>query len=444
MMTFILKMTICAALLLVVYFFLFEKEKMHRFKRFYLLFSLVFSLTIPLLTIEFSYPIPFLIEQATTQETITSVTTVQGEHTMATSQNPVNFQNILLIGCVFISGILLLRFLSNVVGLLVSIRKCEVIGQGSLKLVLVEEDIIPHSFFQYVFVNKHNYQRGVIEIEVLTHEKIHIRQRHSLDILFIEFLLILFWFNPILYLYRDRMKLNHEFLADEGVIERFENVPQYQMMLITKVAQQSNLSLTSDLNYSLTKKRLIMMTKKTSPYVAIIKRLFILPLFLVFTFAFCTKKVSDKQTLEPEENKKEMSVGKDVTESVDTTITLKTKINMRPEKTDKKAPPPPPIKIVEDVVPKELSKIVKDEDKTSPPPPPPIEIIVKDVEPESSSKIVKDENKTPPPPPPLIIVKDVEEKKEESKDGEIVDVPGIGKVTITVKDIKEEKTESNE
>lgn len=101
-----------------------------------------------------------------------------------------------------------------------------------------------------------------------------------MDVLLIEILKTIFWFNPLLILYKRAIQLNHEFLADERVIRSHENILTYQKLLLSKSIQPSNFYLTSNLTSFLkTKKRFIMMTKTTSIKMQLIKKLIVAPLF---------------------------------------------------------------------------------------------------------------------------------------------------------------------
>lgn len=378
MIPFLLKMTICAGLLLAVYILFFEKERMHSIKRFYLLFSLIFAITVPLITVEVPQALILFPEAADAGEVdatipIQQLETLQTEQivfspavtTPAEAHSMVNTEDVALLIYLTVSGILLIRYLVNISRLFIITRRNKVLRFSNASIVLVDEEVVPHSFLGYIFVNKEEYENGMIENEVVTHEMTHVRQKHSADILFIELLLIVFWFNPILFMYRNKMKQNHEFLADEGVINRFENIPQYQLLLVAKAARKNNLSLTSDLNYSLTKKRLIMMTKITSTRIALLKKAALLPLFLLFAFTFCTKKASEEKKADGQDSKIESTAANNEDNSNATEV-------VKVEEAGQETP--------------QSTLIVKDDDKT-PPPPPPI--------------IVKDESRTPPPPPPM-------------------------------------------
>lgn len=121
--------------------------------------------------------------------------------------------------------------------------------------------------------------------------------------------MIFAWFNPILYLYRKAIKLNHEFLADESVINTFSDTQTYQLLLLDKASQSNSLLLTSPFNYLLTKKRIIMMSKNASQKVAILKQIALIPVIAATGFLLTAKtiaqdisKVVQQQQIESTQN----------------------------------------------------------------------------------------------------------------------------------------------
>jgi hypothetical protein len=123
-----------------------------------------------------------------------------------------------------------------------------------------------------------------------------VNQKHTLDILLIEILKVIFWFNPIFIFYKKAIQLNHEFLADEKVVQSHNNVPFYQNLLLSKANANPTYYLASNLNYSVTKKRLIMMTKNTSKSRALLKKGMLIPLLTALVFSLCTKVVAQETT----------------------------------------------------------------------------------------------------------------------------------------------------
>ena len=294
MILYLLKVTLCSMLLLGVYSLLLEKERMHRFNRFYLLFSVVFSFIVPLISITTaSLPPSVPSNIPVLNEGIVSTTLVEKYSSVKqTSLLP----NGLVMLYVVVSVCLLYRFIKNIAAVFATIRHNKKVPFLNAQLVLIPALQVSHSFFNYVFLNKEAYERGTTEDEILSHEMAHVRQKHSIDILLIEALLIFAWVNPFLYLYRRAIKLNHEFLADESVLKTFVNVQSYQTLLLNKGGQRGHLSLSSRFNYLTTKKRLIMMTQTTSNTVAAIKKIAMLPVFAVSVFVFATKVVAQEAT----------------------------------------------------------------------------------------------------------------------------------------------------
>ncbi|WP_388045678.1 M56 family metallopeptidase [Flectobacillus roseus] len=191
-----------------------------------------------------------------------------------------------------ILGVLLIRFLR---GLYLITRKAvmnEKLVHQNAHLVLIEEKIAPFSFWNYIFLNKSIYQTKGIESDILLHELTHVKQKHTWDILFVELFLIVFWWNPILYLYKKAIQLNHEFLADREVLAQTQ-VPTYQQLLLQN-ATGNALYLTSSSTFSITKKRFLMMTHHTSVTARILRGVACLPLILVLIAGFSDWSLGQK------------------------------------------------------------------------------------------------------------------------------------------------------
>jgi bla regulator protein BlaR1 len=328
MITYIIKFIICSGLLLLVYRAFLGNERLYKFNRFYLLFSLVFSLAVPFVTISVpavkmpyfdklinqtppaqvetiqqkataqqvtDQAIPGIIDDRIEQETAAFPEPVNVSAQPVTIQAPPhNYLPQILLGIyAIISAFFLVRFAKNSWHISYLIAKSTIVTNDDTKLVLINEDVTPHSFLNYVFVNKDAYQNGELEPEIICHEQTHIRQMHSLDVIFIELLQVVCWFNPFIPFYRKSIQLNHEFLADEAVIENYDNTPAYQYLLLAKVSQAASLNLTSQFNYLATKKRLLMMTKHTSAKIGLYKRLAVVPFLAIAIFLFSQKSTAE-------------------------------------------------------------------------------------------------------------------------------------------------------
>ena len=120
---------------------------------------------------------------------------------------------------------------------------------------IVENDKygLPFSFFNIVFINpKFHTQEDLPEI--LAHEKVHIRENHWFDLLFIEMLTVVFWFNPFIWFFERSIKQNHEYLADKGVIFMGHGVARYQAILVNQLLGMQIVGVTNNLNLPLMKR----------------------------------------------------------------------------------------------------------------------------------------------------------------------------------------------
>lgn len=288
MIIYLLKTIVCSGLLWAVYKLLLEKEKMNHFKRFYLLLSLLFSYTIPLLV----FTLPQYIHRVT--ETITSLSPAYLPITVTesyTNQLPANYPVISIMSAVYsiITISLIYRFANNLLWLYKKTKYNRIIYLERIKLILVKEDIVPYSFLHYIFVSESAYNENRIEETIFSHEMTHVRQKHSIDIVVLELLRMICWFNPFLYAYKKSMQLNHEFLADSYVVKTCNDTTAYQYLLLNTISTQSSNPLISQFNFLTTKKRFIMMTKHTSRSAIILKVTGIISVILVIGYFFSTK-----------------------------------------------------------------------------------------------------------------------------------------------------------
>lgn len=288
---FIIISTICLVVFLSMYYFFFETEKMHQFNRFYLLFSLVFSMAIPFLQFEI---VNKIIEIPNT----TPVSNLQ--NTTIPISNVIEKPNdyLYLLAVIYAIGVIVfaIKFVTNILRLVSQIKNKTNVKYQNAILVLVPEKIIPHSFFNFIFLNENEYKTNQIQPELYQHELVHVSQKHSFDVVFIEILKIILWFNPVLYFYKNAIQLNHEFIADSFVINTTQNITSYQQLLLQKCSI-NRVDLTSNFNYLITKKRLIMMTKTTKKSIALIKKVSILPVLSFLIYFFCIDFVAMEKTI---------------------------------------------------------------------------------------------------------------------------------------------------
>ncbi|HTE25174.1 M56 family metallopeptidase [Flavitalea sp.] len=176
------------------------------------------------------------------------------------------------------------------------------IKDGHFRIVELAGDSAPCSFGNNIFINPEKYDWDTYN-QILLHEKIHIGQGHSLDIIIAEIVLIFQWFNPFAWLYRKELECNLEFLTDNKLLdEKGVEKSSYQVSLLKVSAPHFPLSVTTNYNQSLLKKRLVMMNAKRSNINTTWKYFFLLPLVLLFV-SILNKPVVYGQTKDISKNK---------------------------------------------------------------------------------------------------------------------------------------------
>lgn len=291
MTDFFIKSTITLSVFLIFYHLILEREKMHQFNRFFLLFSILVSFVVPFVSFEIIKEVPMNLSSKISMDEA-GITKIQ-------SEEQIDYTLIFLWSLYgLVTFLMTIRFSSNIWNILSKSNRNPVVDFKNSKLVLIDEKILPHTFLNYIFVNSDDYKNRNIEEELYTHELVHVTQKHTLDILFVEFLKTIFWFNPLFIFYKKAIQLNHEFLADQEIVKEYNNVSFYQKLLLEKGNGNLTIYLASNLNYLVTKKRLIMMTKSTSKNKAFFKKIAVIPVFTTLILLLCVKTVAQESKTE--------------------------------------------------------------------------------------------------------------------------------------------------
>jgi hypothetical protein len=173
----------------------------------------------------------------------------------------------------------------------------EISSYKTCQLILRHQLTIPHSFLKRIFVSKKDHESSKIPTVVLEHEKAHLDQKHSLDILFIELLMVLLWFNPLLYLIRYSMKLNHEFLADRSVLNQGISTTAYQQLLLDHATTSYQQAMANTFTFPIIKKRFHIMKTHTSPISLLLRSLALIPVLALLVMS-CGKEETEFQEVE--------------------------------------------------------------------------------------------------------------------------------------------------
>jgi beta-lactamase regulating signal transducer with metallopeptidase domain len=285
---------------LVFYKILLHKETFFRLNRFMLLACLVLAFTLPLIHVpqQWSFrkagtvitPAYFLPREALSNQPSPSAV-LNSQSSILKSSNLQKeksiFRDLSLVDVliwVYWIGVAIfgINFIVQLLTLIYRSYSMPVIQDGRFRIVELSGDQAPCSFGNSIFINPEKYEWETYS-QILLHEKIHIEQGHSYDILLAEIALVFQWFNPFAWLYRKAVEDNLEFLTDNELLEHKEvDRSSYQLSLVKVSAPHFPVSLTTNYNQSILKKRLIMMNAKKSNLNTTWKYLFIVPILVVF------------------------------------------------------------------------------------------------------------------------------------------------------------------
>jgi bla regulator protein BlaR1 len=284
---YILKSSACLLILFSFYKFFLEKESMHTFKRFYLLGSLIIAIVIPSIT---------FISYVAVPETISNAFVIENVGVNASETEAITNHLSTILWTLYGIGVVVFsfKFFRNLTNLIIKIRHNPKLKLSRITNVLLSKAVTPHTFLSYIFLNKQRFEANEIPSEVLLHEKIHAIQKHSIDVLFIELVQVVFWFNPLVYILKHAIKLNHEFLADQAVIKNGIAPTNYQNLLL-EFSSNPAPQLANSINYSSIKKRITVMKTETSKRSTLLRTYVLLPLLALLIFGFSSREVIQKE-----------------------------------------------------------------------------------------------------------------------------------------------------
>lgn len=262
-----------------LYWFFLSKDTFHKQNRYYLMGTLILSVIIPFI----KYPMNGTTEISAVQM-LEPIIVTPGNRVAGLQNNLVSQENILML---YLSGVALFfsRFVYQLIRLLILVRKYGIHRYNGLKLVLIDNNHSPFSVFNLIVINRNLLHTSEFE-KIIAHEKTHVDQWHTLDLMVMECIQIFQWYNPFLWLYRRAIKQTHEYLADDKVLSMGHKSTDYQQLLLNQTFGTQFILLSNNFNHSLIKKRFIMMTKKRTEKSNLLKWMFIMPALVLFSFVF--------------------------------------------------------------------------------------------------------------------------------------------------------------
>ena len=288
------KVAVLIAVFYMFYRLMLARETFHRVNRIVLLLTALASYLLPLCVIT--------MHRTVKMEGLPMVTLddLQMDAVLAESVAETPLWQILL-STLFIIGMVvtLSHTLMSMFRIIMLIKRCEKHLQSDGITICVSENtqITPFSWMHFIVMNRNDYE--ILDPAILAHERGHIRLHHSWDLLLVDTLTALQWFNPAMWMLRSDLRAIHEYEADGAVLSQGINARQYQYLLITKAGGIGGYSIANGINHSALKNRITMMTNKTSKNSHLLKLLALLPI-VGATLALNARTVTDYVYDEPQ------------------------------------------------------------------------------------------------------------------------------------------------
>ncbi len=295
MIHFVLQTLAFQLLFLIVYDLFLKHETFYNWNRVYLIFTPILSFVLPFFKIrlvkeyipeQYIIQLPtVLIGNSSTPETTLSEVVIGATASFSEYLTLSKiFQYLWCLGFIVSLSIFCYKFYK--------ILKLKKMGNaakvGNIRLIYIPDSTTVFTFFHFIFIGE-----SISEVKkrnILLHEKIHINEYHSIDLLFFEILRILFWFNPLIYIFQSRMAVLQEYIADAKAVAK-TNKKDYYQDLLSQIFQTEKISFINPFfNHSLIKKRIVMLQKSKSKKIFQLKYLLLLPLVcMMLIYTSCTE-----------------------------------------------------------------------------------------------------------------------------------------------------------
>jgi N-acetylmuramoyl-L-alanine amidase len=279
------------------YWLVLRDKKFHQYNRFYLLSVLLFSWIIPLIKIQFTKPVSSGA-QVINFLSIVADNNAEIDANLAKNSYQFTWEGFAIASYFLIAALMLGVLLVGLIRLYILLKKHSCKNVGDVYLILTQVKGTPFSFFRYIFWHEAIDLRSDTGKKMLEHELTHVQQKHSIDKVLIQIVLIAGWFNPFFWLLKKEMEMIHEFIADNKSVQNGDSASLAELLLTAAYPQQQFL-LTTPFFFSPIKRRLQMITNNKNPRFSYLRRLVILPLLaiVVVLVAFRSKSVDPAKPL---------------------------------------------------------------------------------------------------------------------------------------------------
>lgn len=308
---YLLESSLCLLLFIATYKLLISNLTHFNWMRAYLLIGLTLSLVLPLIILPIqwdtkiiptgSFPNTLLSQdkQSVSQVIPKDSMLIQPDPGISTLQLIIyTLFTIYLIGVIYRS----FRFAKNLINIHQFIKQNSKVKENKMWLIEITNQIPAFSFFNYIFINYNYKNLSSKDIQTIkNHEIVHVKQYHTLDLLFVELVGILLWFNPAINYFKTSIKEIHEYIVDEKITGKNENKKAYAELLLSLASETTEFNLTTNFTGETIKRRIIMLANPRTSSKQKIKFIILIPITAILLLSFsCIKSQNNNTKIETE------------------------------------------------------------------------------------------------------------------------------------------------
>lgn len=282
------------------YYFLLRKETFFNSNRWFLLAGLITSVALPFLV----YTKIIWVDPQISNINYSQVYIPQNIE-KKTFEIDWNLVSLIIYAIGFLA--FMIKFTFDFYSLNSILKNKKIHQQADFKFIDIDENIAPFSYFDYIVYNSSLYTSTELE-SIIEHEKVHSDQNHTIDVLISRIFCVLFWFNPIIWLYKKAILQNLEFIADSEAAKKISDKKAYQYTLLKITTHESCVAITNHFYQSLIKKRIVMLNKNQSKKRNYWKYYAVIPALVAFVFVFQIKTIAQEKKEVQEVSEKISSV----------------------------------------------------------------------------------------------------------------------------------------
>ena len=287
---YLIQVNLALVLFYLLYTFLFKRDTFLHLRRFYFISSIAFSLLYPLMVVpgmsdvfNFMKDEPKVVEATVFFEAPTMQMIIE-QPEEAVNSISIPWEQVISVIYIAVTLFFITRFLWQLITIFRMRFKSKKTTVSGVKVYNLTTDITPFSFFGMIFINTEMHTEEELN-QIIIHEHTHVKERHSLDIMLIEVLLLFSWCNPFVWFFKREMAMNLEYLADKGVLRKGVDSREYQYHLLRLTYHETAVQIVNNFNVSQLKQRIMMMNKTRSSTLKLAKYLLMLPMFFVLIAA---------------------------------------------------------------------------------------------------------------------------------------------------------------